>query len=212
MKRTTLAALFIVSAIPATGCQTAPAATVDHGQELYGNYCQQCHQADAVGWQEVGAPSIAGLPEWYILEQLGKFQKGIRGAHHDDAEGQRMRPLSRTVDDEIDSRAVAMYISSLPPHPPAATVQGDAAKGAQLFATCSACHGPEGKGNEQLGAPSLLVQPDWYLVRQLGKFKAGIRGAHPQDTRGQQMRPMAMTLADDQAVHDVIAHVNTLRK
>jgi cytochrome c oxidase subunit 2 len=130
----------------------------------------------------------------------------------DDVEGQRMRPMSRTVDDELEARAVSMYIAGLPAHPPAATVQGDAAKGAQLYATCAACHGPDGKGNEQLGAPTLLVQPDWYLARQLGKFKAGVRGAHPKDVRGAQMRPMAMTLADDQAVNDVIAHVNTLRK
>ena len=211
MKRTTLAALFFVSAVSA-GCQAAPAATVDHGENLYNNYCHQCHQDGAAGWAEVGAPSLAALPEWYILEELGKFQNGIRGAHFDDLEGQRMRPMSKTIADETSSRAVAMYLSTLPAQVSAATVHGDAAKGAQLFTTCTACHGADGKGNEQLGAPTLLVQPDWYLVRQLGKFKSGVRGAHPKDVRGQQMRPMAMTLVDDQAVNDVISHVNTLRK
>ena len=30
-----------------------------------------------------------------------------------------------------------------------------AAKGNEKFAMCAACHGPDGKGNQQLGAPNL---------------------------------------------------------
>ena len=51
---------------------------------------------------------------------------------------------------------------------------------------------------------------DWYLRSQLGKFRSGVRGANPKDVTGLQMRPMAMTLKDDKAVSDVVAHIATL--
>ncbi len=193
-------------------CASAPAATPERGEMLYGNYCAQCHKAEGGGQESVGAPSIAGLPEWYVYEQLVKFRSGVRGAYYDDAEGLRMRPMALTLKADEDVRAVSMYVASMAPAAPMASVAGDAEKGAKSFATCTACHGAEGLGNEQLGAPPLTVQPDWYLVRQLHKFKSGVRGANPKDTKGATMRPMAVGLADDQAMKDVVSHVMTLRK
>jgi len=195
-----------------TGCQVAPAATLEHGSADFDNYCSQCHGETASGKESIGAPSIAGLPAWYITEELHKFRNGGRGAHFDDMEGHRMRPMALTLDTETDVQAVAMYVSSLKPAPPApSVVGGDAGKGKTLFVTCTACHQADGVGSEAVGAPPLLVQPDWYLVRQLGKFKAGIRGANPKDAKGATMRPMAATLTDDQAVKDVVAYIQTLK-
>ncbi|MCY4264594.1 MAG: c-type cytochrome, partial [Gammaproteobacteria bacterium] len=37
---------------------------------------------------------------------------------------------------------------------------------------------------------------DWYLIRQLENFRAGIRGMHPQDIEGAAMQPMAAKLSD----------------
>ena len=48
------------------------------------------------------------------------------------------------------------------------------------------------------------------MIRQLNNYRAGIRGAHPEDIFGAQMRPMAITLADEQAVEDVSAYITTL--
>ena len=90
------------------------------------------------------------------------------------------------------------------------TAAGDPERGKVLFAVCSACHGQDGAGNKALNAPVNAGQNEWYVVRQLKNFKAGIRGADPKDTFGIQMRPMAMTLADDQAVEDVAAYVASL--
>lgn len=195
------------------GCLTAPAATVDHGEYLFSNYCQQCHDKNAVGKVTIAAPPIAGLPDWYITEQLHKFRSGARGAHFDDIEGMRMRPMSLTLGTETDITAVSMYVASLPPAPLESTVVGgNAESGKKLFQTCLACHGPEALGNVQLGSPPLTLQSDWYLIKQLGKFKAGVRGANARDIRGAQMRPMATTLPDEQAMKDVIAYVGTLRK
>jgi cytochrome c oxidase subunit 2 len=158
----------------------APAATVDHGAFLFTNYCAQCHGAAGQGLGDPLAPSIAGLPDWYVVEQLGKFRSGVRGTHFDDLEGMRMRPMSLTLRDETDVQAVSMFVASLAPVPGAPTLEGgDAARGKTLFTTCTACHGPEAAGNQQLGSPPLTVQSDWYLAKQIGKFKAGVRGANP---------------------------------
>ncbi len=209
--RAGLALIVAVGLAAPPGCASAPAATPERGQVVYSNYCAQCHKADGVGQESVGAPSIAGLPEWYVYEQLTKFRSGVRGAHYDDIEGLRMRPMALTLRTDDDVRAVSMHVASMPPVGTVATVHGDTAKGAAAFATCTACHGADGRGNEALGAPPLTLQPDWYLVRQLGKFKAGVRGANPKDVRGNTMRPMAATLVDEQAMADVVSHVMTLR-
>lgn len=88
---------------------------------------------------------------------------------------------------------------------------GDAAKGKALYGTCAACHGQNGEGMEALNAPKLAGQQDWYLLRQLQNFKAGIRGTNPKDTYGMQMAPMAQTLANDAAMADVVAYIKTLK-
>jgi cytochrome c oxidase subunit 2 len=87
---------------------------------------------------------------------------------------------------------------------------GDAAAGMTLYATCAVCHGLQAEGNEELRAPKLAGQADWYLTRQLRNFKAGIRGADKMDTYGQQMAPMAATLVDDNAIANVAAFVKSL--
>ncbi len=89
---------------------------------------------------------------------------------------------------------------------------GDAAKGKTLYATCGACHGQNAEGMEALNAPKLAGQEEWYLIRQLENFKAGIRGANPKDTYGMQMAPMAQTLPNDQAMEDVAAYIKSLGK
>lgn len=91
-----------------------------------------------------------------------------------------------------------------------AHVAGNAVAGQALFATCAACHGPQGQGNVALNAPKLSGQASWYLERQLHLFKAGERGTDPKDAFGRMMAPMAATLPDDAAVANVVAYIATL--
>jgi cytochrome c oxidase subunit 2 len=86
---------------------------------------------------------------------------------------------------------------------------GDPAQGQAAFATCIACHGARGEGNQTLNAPKLAGQPSWYLERQLRNFKSGVRGEAPGDEIAAQMRAIALTL-DDGAMADVVAYVGTL--
>ena len=92
----------------------------------------------------------------------------------------------------------------------AAHAAGDAATGKTLFAPCAACHGANAEGNGAVNAPALAGQDAAYLARQLGNFRSGLRGADPADTNGAQMRAMAATLADEQAIADVAAFAASL--
>ena len=122
-----------------------------------------------------------------------------------------MRPMARSLRTDDDIAAVSEYVAGLPAQRPVAALSGgDAAKGAGAYAVCTACHGADGQGIQAMNAPGLTGLADWYLLSQLHKFKDGQRGAHEKDTTGATMRPMAMTLADEQAMLDVIAHIQTL--
>jgi cytochrome c oxidase subunit 2 len=203
------AALLMVASLAGGAAQAGDAA---RGAELY-QLCTQCHGTKGEGTHLSLAPAIAGLPEWYVLNQLRGFRAGYRGQHFDDIPGMRMRPMSLTLASEADVEAAAAYVASMPPVKPAAELEGgDAARGQVLYAPCTACHGPDGAGNQALGSPPLTHTNDWYLLTQLQHFKAGVRGTKPGDTNGALMRPMSMTLPDDQAMRDVIAFIETLAK
>ena len=55
------------------------------------------------------APAIAGLDQWYIEMQLGKFRSGLRGRHFDDISGMPS-PIVNTV---RSGRLVASALISL---------------------------------------------------------------------------------------------------
>jgi cytochrome c oxidase subunit 2 len=61
-----------------------------------------------------------------------------------------------------------------------------------------------------MNGPALTNASDWYLFSSLQKFKAGIRGSDAADQTGAIMRAMSSTLADEQAMRDVIAYIATL--
>jgi len=193
-----------------TGCPAAASHKPQSGSDLYQS-CKSCHGVRGEGLAYVAAPAIAGMPVWYLEGALHKFRTGLRGAHPDDFEGLRMRPMSRQLASEAEVQTVAAYIAAMPPVRAAPTLTGgDAKAGQAAYAVCQACHGPNGAGNVQLKAPPIAGQADYYLFSSLKKFKAGVRGTTPGDITGSQMRPMAMTLADEQAMKNVIAHIATL--
>lgn len=192
------------------GCKPSQPSGASRGPALYAT-CASCHGQDGRGRPEYEAPAIAGLDSWYVEAQLRKFRSGARGAHPDDAAGLRMRPMSRTLPHDEDVALIASYVAGLPRVTPVSTVTGgDVAHGRDLFQTCAQCHGTNAAGNREKNAPPLNHASDWYLIAQLQKFKAGIRGANPADDTGAQMRPMALGLADEAAMRDVVAYIATL--
>ncbi len=207
LARRTIASLALFAGV-AAGC-SAPTEGVARGEFLYQN-CAQCHGVDGRGDTLVDAPQIAGLPAWYVTEQVQRFRGGLRGAHHYDVEGLKMRPMARTIKSAADVAFVAEYVATLPPADPATTVKGDSAKGQTAYATCAACHGADGGGNEVMKAPPLRQLEDWYIVSQLNKFKTGVRGYSPDDALGAQMRGIAGGLADEVVLNDLAAYIQTL--
>ncbi|HMI92829.1 MAG TPA: c-type cytochrome, partial [Polyangiales bacterium] len=87
-------------------------ATTD-GPEMF-ELCVQCHGAQGQGRREFNAPSIAGLPRWYIEAQLKKFRSGARGTHFSDHTGMQMRPMALSFHNEGDLATIAEYVASLP--------------------------------------------------------------------------------------------------
>jgi cytochrome c553 len=195
------------AAAPA-GAAEAPS-TFAVGDDPFG-FCITCHGTDGGGNPGVEAPRIGGMEPWYLERQLRGFRAGWRGVHEDDYQGNVMRTMALALADEAELEAAAAYFAALPVTETPDTVEGDVARGKQLYLTCVACHGAAAEGNVAMQSPALADQSDWYLVKQLIHFREGIRGAAPGDSYGAQMRAMAGTLATDQDVRDVVAYINSL--
>lgn len=114
------------------------------GRKLYLSNCATCHGSDARG--APGFPNLAdndwlwgGTPE-VVYETIANGRKGIMMG---------WRPV--LGDSGVED--VLAYVLSLSGRKVPA---GDTALGARRFQElCAACHGPDGRGNPQLGAPNL---------------------------------------------------------
>lgn len=86
----------------------------------------------------------------------------------------------------------------------------DLARGEQLFALCTQCHGSAGEGKSEALAPAIAGMPGWYVEAQLKNFKSGIRGLHAKDTGGLRMYPMSQWLVTEADQKAVAAYVASL--
>ena len=114
------------------------------GQRLFINNCSSCHGSDAKGSK--GFPNLTDN-DWLYGGSLEKIVETITLGR-----AGQMPALAAAVGSATDVSNLANYVLSLSgsPHNPIA-----AALGRPKFATCAACHGPDGKGNPALGAPNL---------------------------------------------------------
>ena len=117
------------------------------GERLFMNNCAQCHGSDARGSK--GFPNLTdndwlygGSPE-QISETIHKGRDGT------------MPPMAAAVGSAEDVRNLAHYVLSLSNSPRDSL---RASLGKPKFVACAACHGPDGKGNQALGAPNLTDQ------------------------------------------------------
>jgi cytochrome c oxidase cbb3-type subunit 3 len=114
------------------------------GQKLFLNHCAQCHASDAGGSR--GFPSLAdrdwlwgGTPET-IKTSIAEGRTGV------------MPPFGPALGEQ-GVKDAAHYVMSLSG---SAHDSIRAARGKEKFAQlCAVCHGADGKGNPQLGAPNL---------------------------------------------------------
>ncbi len=172
--------------------------------------CTACHGQSGEGNMAMNAPRLAGQEGWYLVRQLEAYRLGHRGTKPGDTFGMQMRPMASTVSTPAAIENLTAYVATLPVTKSPVTVKGDAVAGKTAYVVCAACHGQKAEGLEQMSGPRLAGQDDWYLVRQVQNFKKGLRGYHPEDVFGRQMAPMAATLADDTAISNVVAYINSL--
>lgn len=187
-------------------------ALANNAQTLF-NTCAACHGNNAEGNRGFNAPALVNQDAWYLEKQLQNFKIGFRGADERDSLGLRMATIARSLYDSLSIASLVDYIKSLQPTGTGGTVIGNVRAGMSHYnMICGACHGPGAEGNKELGSPKLIGIDDWYLERQLIHFKNGIRGSHPEDKSGAQMKQMASTLKDEQAIKDVVAYIQSFQQ
>jgi cytochrome c oxidase subunit 2 len=189
--------------------QTAIAGNAAAGLASYA-VCSACHGQQAEGNPQLNAPKLSGQASWYLVRQLQDFKLGVRGGADQDTYGKQMVPFAATLADDTAIKNVVAYIASLPDTHPTGTVSGNPTRGRAIYETCVSCHGGGGQGVWSTNAPRLSHMSDWYMKRQLQHFQQGLRGNHPQDFNGAQMAVMAKLLDGEQAINDVLDHIDTL--
>lgn len=114
------------------------------GERLFMNNCSQCHGSDAHGSR--GFPNLTDK-DWLHGGSHEKIKETITNGRT-----AMMPPMAAAVGGPDDVKNVANYVLSL------SNSEHDAnraALGKEKFTACAACHGPEGKGNQAIGAPNL---------------------------------------------------------
>ena len=180
------------------------------GNNLYVGACSPCHGLSGEGHASEFSPKISGQEDWYLTRQLANFRNDLRGDHESERWARQMNfHIKDFAPAQLDS--FVSYILTLDDDPAEVTIEADTTRGKELYVqTCLACHGEKGLGNKALNSPRLTGMSDWYMVTQLQKFRAGLRGDHPDDAIGLQMVPFAKALPDEQSLLDVVAYINRL--
>ena len=152
--------------------------------------CAGCHGIDGAGIYQY-YPHLAGQPAGYLATQLKNFASGSR-------RDPIMEPLAAGMSEAQIAKLADYFAASKPrPNEPVHLSQEEHARGAQLVATCTACHGPALQGSNFAAASGTVAtarlsgQARDYLLSQLQAFKSGKRN----DPSG-AMREVATSLAD----------------
>lgn len=129
-----------------------------YGRAAFADNCAPCHGAGGGGVK--GYPNLND-DDWLwggkLEEIVQTIRHGIRAADNDTRQGSMPAFGRDKMMERGDILVVADYVRSLARlQVPANT---DLAKGQKLFAeNCASCHGDNGKGNRELGAPDLTDQ------------------------------------------------------
>jgi cytochrome c oxidase cbb3-type subunit 3 len=124
------------------------------GKAAFGDNCAPCHGLGATGAK--GFPNLND-DDWLWGGKIEDIHQTLKfGIRHDHAETRagNMTAFGRDgllkKDEIVNVAAYARSLAGLK------STSGDLAKGKALFAdNCAACHGDDGKGNLELGAPNL---------------------------------------------------------
>jgi cytochrome c oxidase cbb3-type subunit 3 len=163
------------------------------GQKLFLNHCAQCHASDGRGSR--GFPNLADK-DWL----WGGTPEAIKTSITDGRAGV-MPPLGAAVGGDEGATDVAHYVLKLAgrTHDGLRAVNGES----KFKSVCAACHGPEGRGNPQLGAPNLTDDIWLHGGAQGAIIETILKG------RSSQM-PAHKDLLSPAKIHLVAAYVHSL--
>ena len=146
------------------------------GEAAFGDNCAPCHGRGAQG--AFGYPNLRD-DSWLWGGTLAAIHQTItHGVRANDPEtrspGAQMPAFGKMgVLQEQQIADVAEYVLSLSDH---ADDKEAAERGSKIFAsTCAPCHGPEGKGNQAIGAPDLSDEL-WLYAGDKATIMNTIRG------------------------------------
>ncbi len=153
------------------------------GKAAFGDNCAPCHGSGGAGAK--GYPNLND-DDWLwggTLDQIMQtIQFGIRSGHGKAHEGNMLAFGKDGILKKDEIVTVASYVRSLSGLPTRPGV--DLAAGQKLFAdNCVACHGEQGKGNMELGAPNLTDKISLYgmdeasLIETITNGRAGVMPA-----------------------------------
>lgn len=129
--------------------------------------CGACHGEDGNSRLDK-IPSLAGQPEFFILNQLFLMREGVRQV-------EAMMPFVKDLKDE-DMDALAKYFAKLPPKPSDEKVDPALAQRGEELAgplRCASCHLPDLSGQNQM--PRLAKQRVDYLIHSLTEYRDNTR-------------------------------------
>lgn len=173
------------------------------GRSIFSNSCATCHGSSAEG--AIGYPNLAddiwhwgGTPE-RVLQTVLDGREGV------------MPPWGTVLSGMGGENAVdyvVAYVRTLP-DPAAMRNNYMAAQGKPLYdGVCVACHGAEGKGNTEMGAPD-LTDAYWLhgdstgsLRRTIAEGRHGVMPAHREllgETRARLVAAYVWSLSNDPA-------------
>ncbi|TEW53693.1 cytochrome-c oxidase, cbb3-type subunit III [Psychromonas sp. RZ22] len=113
------------------------------GQRLFLQNCAQCHGSDARGGN--GFPNLSDNDWLYGGEALTIKETIMKGRHG-------VMPAWKDILGEQGVKEVSTYVLQLSGR---RVNSIEAQAGKDRFVMCAACHGPEGKGMHEFGAPNL---------------------------------------------------------
>jgi cytochrome c553 len=200
-----LAALALASfAAGAAQAQATGKGSAEAGQAKSAT-CVACHGVDGNSVNPEW-PSIAGQHPTYIVKQLKAFKAGAR-------QNALMSPMAQALSDQDMEDLAAFYASQTARGGEADKSKVEAGQklyrggnAASAVAACIACHGPNGRGNEPAGYPSIRGQHAKYVEMQLNAYKSGQRSTD----LNKMMRDVAAKLTADE-IAAVASYVQGLR-
>ncbi len=101
-----------LNALPKPSIKATVKGDAVKGEQYYNSLCGSCHGPDGKGNTSLNAPKLAGLNDWYIINQINNFRASKRGYHQDDKLGRQMKMMSSVVPSDEASNDIATYLSA----------------------------------------------------------------------------------------------------